>query len=64
MPLRDRAADAPWGGPLADEHMIGSVGNEAQFVRVQRLIDVGMEEGAQLTAGGPGRPEGNSKVTS
>lgn len=37
---------------------IGPVVSEAQFRSVQRYIEVGVEEGATLAAGGPGRPEG------
>src|SRR2546430_2494938 len=37
---------------------IGPLGSEAQFEKVQRLIKKGMEEGAELVTGGPGRPEG------
>ena len=37
---------------------IGPVANRAQFEKVQRLIAVGIEEGAQLVAGGAGRPAG------
>lgn len=32
--------------------------SQAQFARVQRLIESGIEEGARLVAGGPGRPPG------
>jgi aldehyde dehydrogenase (NAD+) len=49
------------GDPLADGNHIGPLASKAQFDKVQRLIHVGMEEGAQLIAGGPGRPEGISK---
>ena len=35
--------------------------SEAQFERVQRLIQRGIEEGATLVAGGTGRPEGLRK---
>ncbi|MFM0170698.1 aldehyde dehydrogenase family protein [Paraburkholderia sediminicola] len=37
---------------------LGPVISEQQFDKIQRLIGVGMEEGATLVAGGPGRPEG------
>lgn len=35
--------------------------SEAQFERVQRLMQRGIEEGATLVAGGTGRPEGIRK---
>ena len=46
-------------GPAAEEgrHM-GPVVSEAQWNKIQRLIETGIEEGARLVAGGPGRPEG------
>ncbi|PRX37412.1 aldehyde dehydrogenase (NAD+) [Meinhardsimonia xiamenensis] len=36
---------------------IGPVVSQAQFDKIQRLIEKGIEEGARLVAGGPGRPE-------
>jgi aldehyde dehydrogenase (NAD+) len=49
------------GDPLADGNHIGPLASKAQFDKVQRLIHVGIAEGAQLIAGGPNRPEGMSK---
>lgn len=37
---------------------IGPLVSEAQFEKVQNLIDVGIKEGARLVAGGLGRPDG------
>ncbi len=37
---------------------LGPLVSERQFGRVQSLIEKGIEEGARLVAGGPGRPEG------
>jgi aldehyde dehydrogenase (NAD+) len=37
---------------------IGPVVSQAQFDKVQGLIQKGIDEGARLVAGGPGRPEG------
>jgi aldehyde dehydrogenase (NAD+) len=37
---------------------IGPVVSAAQWERIQRLIQAGIDEGARLVAGGPGRPEG------
>ncbi len=57
-----RAADAVTvGDPSADGITIGPLASEAQFEKVQRLIKKGMEEGAELVTGGPGRPDGISK---
>jgi aldehyde dehydrogenase (NAD+) len=46
---------------IADPSAKGSIGplaSEAQFEKVQSLINKGIAEGAKLVAGGPGRPEG------
>ncbi|MGV6811509.1 MAG: aldehyde dehydrogenase family protein [Brevirhabdus sp.] len=37
---------------------VGPVVSEVQFDKIQGLIQKGIEEGARLVAGGPGRPEG------
>jgi len=49
------------GDPLSEGNHIGPLASKAQFDKVQRLIHVGMAEGARLIAGGPDRPEGMSK---
>ncbi|OOG80814.1 aldehyde dehydrogenase family protein [Pseudomonas sp. A25(2017)] len=46
------------GVPQSEETILGPIANEAQFNRVQAMIEVGMNEGAKLVCGGPGRPEG------
>lgn len=48
------------GPPSADNH-IGPVVSQAQWSKIQGLIERGMEEGAVLIAGGPGRPAGLDK---
>jgi aldehyde dehydrogenase (NAD+) len=45
-------------GDPADPTAIGPVASGAQFDKIQRLIEAGIAEGAELVAGGPGRPEG------
>lgn len=45
------------GDPQADSRM-GPVISDAQWQKVQRLIDSGIKEGARLVTGGPGKPEG------
>ena len=45
------------GDPLDPETDIGPVISETQYGRIQRLVEKGLEEGAQLAAGGPGKPE-------
>jgi aldehyde dehydrogenase (NAD+) len=49
------------GDPLAEGNHIGPLASKAQFDKVQRLIDVGIDEGARVIAGGAGRPDGTSK---
>lgn len=49
------------GDARAADSNIGPVVNETQFGKIQTLINKGIEEGATLVAGGPGRPEGVSK---
>lgn len=46
------------GDPAAEETVIGPVATRAQFEKVNRMIEVGLEEGARLVTGGPGRPDG------
>jgi aldehyde dehydrogenase (NAD+) len=48
------------GDPSGGAHL-GPVVSEVQWDKIQRLIRQGMEEGATLVAGGPGRPEGLEK---
>jgi len=45
-------------GPPGDDVHLGPVVNQAQWTKIQGLIDKGVEEGAELVAGGPGKPEG------
>ena len=46
------------GNPADDGDHIGPLVSEAQFNKVQGLIEAAIKEGARLVAGGPGRPEG------
>jgi aldehyde dehydrogenase (NAD+) len=46
------------GDPTAEGTTIGPVVSEAQFNKIQGLIQKGIDEGATLSAGGPGRPDG------
>jgi aldehyde dehydrogenase (NAD+) len=41
--------------------MLGPVVNKTQFDKIQGLIQKGVDEGATLVTGGPGRPEGLDK---
>jgi aldehyde dehydrogenase (NAD+) len=46
------------GDPFAESTSIGPVATKAGFEKVQRLMSKGIDEGATLIAGGPGRPDG------
>jgi aldehyde dehydrogenase (NAD+) len=46
------------GDPAQEGSHIGPVVNKAQWDKIQGLIAKGMEEGATLETGGPGRPDG------
>lgn len=46
------------GDPTQVGSIIGPVVSETQFNRIQRLIEAGIDEGATLVCGGPGRPPG------
>jgi aldehyde dehydrogenase (NAD+) len=54
------AATVTVGDPNGDFSM-GPVVSKAQFNSIQEYINKGIEEGATLVAGGPGRPEGLKK---
>ena len=45
-------------GPPGDDVQLGPVVSRVQWDKIQGLIAKGVEEGATLVAGGPGRPEG------
>ncbi|WP_061931727.1 aldehyde dehydrogenase family protein [Aureimonas sp. AU22] len=54
-----RAADAFKVGPAdAETTELGPVVSQAQYDKIQGLIETGIREGARLVAGGPGRPDG------
>lgn len=55
------AAKVKPGDPNAEDTVIGPVASKAQWTKIQDLITKGIEEGAKVIAGGPGRPEGVSK---
>lgn len=55
------AAKASVGDPLAETTRLGPVVSETQFKKIQGLIQAGIDEGAELIAGGTGLPEGLDK---
>ena len=56
---RDDAGATLVGSAHAEGDHRGPVASRAQYERVQGYIRSGIEEGARLVAGGPGRPEGS-----
>ncbi len=46
------------GDPRREDTTMGPIANRGQFERVQKMIQAGLDEGAKLICGGPGRPEG------
>src|ERR1700744_1869482 len=57
---REVAEQVNVGSP-DDTRAIGPVASRTQFEKVQRLIQRGVDEGATVVAGGPGRPAGLDK---
>ena len=55
---REAAEGMRVGDPSATDTTMGPVVSESQFNRVQDLIQVGIDEGAELVTGGVGRPDG------
>jgi len=49
------------GDPREAGSIIGPVVNRTQWEKIQALIEKGIQEGAMLAAGGPGRPAGLNK---
>ena len=49
------------GDPKKEGEHIGPVISETQYNKIQMLIKKGIDEGAKLVAGGPGKPEGLEK---
>lgn len=59
LAIARKTADAiKVGDPRAETTELGPVVSQVQFDKIQRLIGIGIAEGATLAAGGPGRPQG------
>ncbi len=58
---RAAAARVVVGDPRDPATTMGPLVSAAQFDKVQRLIQAGIDEGARLVCGGTGRPEGLSR---
>jgi aldehyde dehydrogenase (NAD+) len=58
---KSAAAAMHVGDPFKDGTMLGPVVSRTQFDKIQRLIQAGIDEKADLVTGGVGRPEGMSR---
>jgi aldehyde dehydrogenase (NAD+) len=59
LPLAKAAVEAAKVGNLHDDAtVVGPLVSAKQYERVQHYINLGIEEGATVVAGGPGHPEG------
>jgi aldehyde dehydrogenase (NAD+) len=56
--VTEQFADIRAGGPNDPATSIGPMVSLKQWQRVQRYIQIGIEEGAHLLVGGPGLPDG------
>jgi len=59
--LKKYANEFKVDNPNKEGDHIGPVISETQFNKIQTLIQKGIDEGAKLVAGGPGKPEGLDK---
>ena len=55
---RTAAENTAVGDPAEEGEHLGPLFDQIQYDRVQTMINVGIDEGARLLAGGPGKPEG------
>jgi aldehyde dehydrogenase (NAD+) len=55
---KEAAESIKVGAPAAEGVYMGPVVSQVQYDKIQGLIQVGIDEGATLVTGGPGRPEG------
>ena len=55
---KETAEKTSVGDPFGENSMVGPVVSKTQFDKIQALIETGIKEGAELAAGGTGRPEG------
>ena len=58
LSLARDAAEKVVVGDLDNKASIGPVASKAQFDKIQGLIQKGIDEGATVVTGGPGRPDG------
>jgi aldehyde dehydrogenase (NAD+) len=58
---KDAANATKVGDPSAKGTHLGPVVSKVQFEKIQRMVKQGIDEGAELVAGGLGRPDGFAK---
>ena len=56
-----QTANSTTVGDPQGEFRIGPIANKAQYEKILRMIEIGIEEGAKLVAGGIEKPEGYEK---
>jgi aldehyde dehydrogenase (NAD+) len=56
-----QTANSTTVGDPQGEFRIGPIANKAQYEKIIRMIEIGIEEGASLVAGGVEKPEGYAK---
>ena len=57
------AAEAITVGDPTGNATLGPVVSEVQFDKIQHLIQTGIDQGAQVVTGGPGRPRAWTRAT-
>jgi aldehyde dehydrogenase (NAD+) len=56
-----QTANSTTVGDPQGEYRIGPIANKAQYEKILRMIEIGIEEGARLVAGGIEKPDGHEK---
>ncbi|MCE5132079.1 aldehyde dehydrogenase family protein [Staphylococcus saprophyticus] len=59
--VKEKFSQVKVGNPREEGTQVGPIISKKQFDQVQAYIDKGIEEGAELLYGGPGKPEGLDK---
>ncbi|MDW4456032.1 aldehyde dehydrogenase family protein [Staphylococcus saprophyticus] len=59
--VKEKFSQVKVGNPREEGTQVGPIISNKQFDQVQAYIDKGIEEGAELLYGGPGKPEGLDK---